>query len=282
MAPLSTSLTERTPAAGIAWRERAGDGVTLALLHGIGSDAEGFDAIVPHLPQDWRLISWQMPGYGGSDPLAQDWPVAADYAARLADWLDAVGADRPVLLGHSLGTLVAAAFARACPGRAAGLVLASCALGHGAQPGGPLSPASAQRIEELQALGPDAFAARRAPRLVADAQANPDIVARVQRGMSRVRMPGYGQAARMLASGRLLDDLPHAGVKVAVITGAEDVITPPDASRRAHAAVQGALRGPLIELPGAGHAVYQQAPAAFAGALRDCLAAEPSMKGATR
>ncbi|MCD1182927.1 alpha/beta hydrolase, partial [Leptospira sp. Pond_2020] len=52
-----------------------------------------------------------------------------------------------------------------------------------------------------------------------------------------------------------------------VIVGAEDVVTPPDSARRAHAALRQPWRGALTLVSGAGHALYQQSPAAFAAAL---------------
>lgn len=97
--------------------------------------------------------------------------------------------------------------------------------------------------------------------------ANPDHVARVQAAMSRVTLPGYGQAARMLASGRLLDDAERLMVPTDVIVGAGDLVTPPDGARRAFSALHRAAQGRLTIVPDAGHALYLQAPAAFAAAL---------------
>ncbi|WP_134725259.1 alpha/beta fold hydrolase [Paracoccus luteus] len=256
----------------VACLDRPGTGVPLVLLHGIGSNASGFAGLLPHLPADLRVIAWDAPGYGGSAALAADWPVAGDYAAALAGLLDRLGIGRAIILGHSLGTLMAAAFARRWPDRAGALVLASCALGHGVRPGEPLSEAAQARIDDLERLGPAAFAADRAPRLVHQPERNPEVAGLVMRNMAAVRMPGYGQAGRMLASGRLLDDLAALAVPASVIVGTEDRITPPEANRRAHAAIPPHLRGPLVELPEAGHALYQQAPAAFVRAVMASLA----------
>ena len=71
----------------------------------------------------------------------------------------------------------------------------------------------------------------------------------------------------MLASGRLLDDADRLAVPTDVIVGAADRVTPPDGARRLHAALHAAARGTLTEVPGAGHAIYQQAPLVFARAL---------------
>ncbi len=174
---------------------------------------------------------------------------------------------KSTLAGHSLGALMAAAYAADRPGRVERLILASPALGHGVTPGAPLSAASQDRIDDLARLGPEAFAKARAPRLVFRAGANPKLVAAVEAAMSRVSSPGYDQAARMLASGRLIDDAPRLAVPTDVIIGEEDVVTPPEGARRLHAALPLAVRGRLTEVPAAGHALYTQAPYDFAQAM---------------
>jgi pimeloyl-ACP methyl ester carboxylesterase len=258
---------QRIETGGIVALERPGTGPALVLLHGIGSNAGSFAPLVPHLPAAWRLIAWNAPGYGGSAPLEKDWPVAGDYAAALLRFLDAMGVDRPLILGHSLGALMGAAFAAAHPDRVARLLLASPALGHGVTPGDTLSAAAQARIDDLEAQGPAAFAAARAPRLVFRPEDNPGIVARVETAMADVRQPGYGQAVRMLAAGRLTEDLARLTVPTDVVVGQEDLVTPPEGARSAHAALPEAVRGDLREIPEAGHALYQQAPAAVADAL---------------
>ncbi|WP_052348716.1 alpha/beta fold hydrolase [Leisingera methylohalidivorans] len=252
---------------GIEYAERAGTGPCLLLLHGIGSNAHSFAPLIPHLPQDWRVIAWNAPGYGQSAPLQGGWPVAFDYAQALLDFMDRLGLDQVMLAGHSLGALTAGAFAASFRDRVSRLLLASPALGHGMARGGPPSPAARTRISDLEALGPEAFAAARAARLVHQPEASPELVAAVQRNMAQVRMPGYGQAARMLASGRLLDDARRIAVPVDVIVGACDAVTPPEGARRVHAALRPDWRGTYTVLPDAGHALYQQDPAGFAAAL---------------
>ena len=250
----------------------------LVLLHGIGSNAGSFTPLLPHLPSDWRVIAWNAPGYGRSRSLETDWPLAADYASALKALLDRLGLERVLLAGHSLGCLMAAAFADSEPGRVSRLLLSSPALGHGVPKGGALSGAAQARIDDLAKLGPEAFAAARAPRLVFAPEDNPQIVARVREGMARVTMAGYVPAVRMLASGRLLDDAVRLQVPTDVLVGEHDLITPPEAAHRLHAALQPSWRGRLSVLPASGHALYQQSPAAFAAALQGLMEA-PAEEG---
>lgn len=252
---------------GLTWLERRGTGDALVLLHGIGSNAASFMPLLPYLPKDAHVVAWNAPGYGGSEPLPQDWPVAQTYSAVLAGLMDRLGLRSFVLLGHSLGALIAAAYAAAHADRVSRLWLASPAIGHGVPHGGDLSTAAQTRIDELTRLGAKAFAEARAANLLHQPECHPEALALVRGGMARVTLPGYAQAARMLASGRLLDDAERLAVPTDVIVGAKDRVTPPEGARRVHAALRGPARGRFALLPGTGHAAYQQSPKQFAEAL---------------
>ncbi|MEO0382615.1 MAG: alpha/beta fold hydrolase [Pseudomonadota bacterium] len=252
---------------GISYLEREGSGPCVVMLHGIGSNAHAFTGITPHLPADLRLIAWNAPGYLGSAPLDALWPVAADYANMLLGHFDGLGLTSAHLVGHSLGALMGAAFAANNPARVDSLLLASPALGHRVPRGGSLSAAAQARIDDLDVLGPKAFAQSRAERLVFEPEKNPNVLETVRRAMAAVRLPGYRQAVRMLASGRLLDDAQRLAVPTAVMVGMEDVVTPPDGAQRLFVALPSAWRGGLTQVPAAGHALYQQTPTAFAETL---------------
>ncbi len=68
----------------IEFFERKGHSeIEVVLLHGIGSNALSFESLIKELPDSWRLIAWNAPGYGDSNPLKPDWPIAEDYALAL-------------------------------------------------------------------------------------------------------------------------------------------------------------------------------------------------------
>ncbi len=247
----------------------------MVLLHGIGSRAESFQALLEALHFAGAVIAWDAPGYGASAPLARDWPVAADYAAALETLLDELGVARTILVGHSLGTLMAASYARNFGKRLSGLVLMSPSLGHGAPQGGPMPEAAQARLDAFDRLGAAGFAAARALQLVHDPVSKPDLVAKVTRTLATMRRPGYDQAVRMLASGRLLEDVARMDAACLVICGEKDAITPPSMARRVEATCR--ARGAdaatrLVLVPDAGHMVYLEATAAVARELHDFAA----------
>ena len=267
-------IVTRTSAGGIVFTDRHGGAATpLVLLHGIGSNASAWDPVIAHLPDDRRIIAWNAPGYGGSKQLAPEWPVAADYAGALETFLDDLEIDRVLLVGHSLGALMAASFAADHPGRVAALILASPASGQGAIPGGALPAPAAARIDDLARLGADAFAAARAANLIHEPERNPEAVASVRRQMEALELQGYRKAVRMLASGRLADDARRLDVPAFVVLGAADTVTPPAGIRAIFDAIPEAVRRSCAEVPEAGHALASQAPQAFAEAIGQMIAA---------
>lgn len=106
-----------------------GSGIPLTLLHGISSGAASWHKQMA-LP-GYRVLAWDMPGYGESPMLAAAPADAGDYADALARMLDRAGVEQTILVGHSLGALVAAAFAAKYPQRVLYLVLADVAQGYG-------------------------------------------------------------------------------------------------------------------------------------------------------
>ncbi len=260
-------------AAGINFLRREGDGqsLPLVLLHGIGSNAGSFEPLMAALPASSTILAWNAPGYASSAPLTMDAPAPRDYAMALKQFLDALGLTQVVLVGHSLGALFAASFAAQEPGRVTKLALLSPALGYRVAPGMPLPPAVQARIDEIESLGPQAFAEKRAARLVHDAENKPQVLAQVRTAMAAVNKAGYAQAVRALGAGDLAADLRRIPAPTLIAVGAQDVVTPP---ANAHLAFT-VLANPAnyCEVPAAGHALPQENPAAVARLLTQLIEA---------
>ena len=252
--------------AGITLHRNLGEGTPLVLLHGIGSNAESWAPLMAALPPSLDVIAWDAPGYGASAPVGPASPTPTDYADALARVLDTLGHDRIRLMGHSLGCLFAGRIAARHPGRVEKLALLSPALGYGVA-SGPLPPNVQARIDDLAALGPQDFAARRAARLVHDPENRPAVVEGVRRSMAAVNPAGYAQAVHALGAGDLLGDAPRLIMPTLVATGLEDVVTPPDNARRLHAILPDPIR--LAEFPVAGHAMPQEFPRELAALLAE-------------
>lgn len=237
---------------------RAGSGADVVLLHGIGSGSGSWAYQLDTLAGAYRLAAWDAPGYGGSDPVAA--PTADAYADALAALLDTLSVERPVLVGNSLGALMAAQFARRRPDRVRALVLADPAQGHARLPAEERAARRAGRLDPFQTLGAEAYAAERAPRLLGP---HPSEAHRalVQRNLSQLRLEGFTAAADLLADGDLLTDVARLDHPAVVLCGAEDKTTPPEGARQVAAAFPGGRD--YVEIPAAGHLPHVEAPDVF-------------------
>lgn len=80
---------------------------TLLCLHRSPRTSRAFAKFLPEMARDRSVYAPDMPGYGESDPPPQR-PAIADYAAAMADFVDAMRLREIDLLGHHTGALVAA------------------------------------------------------------------------------------------------------------------------------------------------------------------------------
>lgn len=87
-----------------------GTGAPLILLHGAGNSAFEFEHVMAPLSRNFRVIGWDMPGHGDSDPLTQN-PTIVDYADALAILASMLEMRQPHIVGTSVGALIAAAWA---------------------------------------------------------------------------------------------------------------------------------------------------------------------------
>lgn len=109
----------------------AADGVPVVLVHGFGGDKNSWLFVQQPLAETHTVHALDLPGHGASSKDVGDGSL--DTLARtVLGFLDAVGAERAHLVGHSLGGAVVAAAAKAAPGRVASLTLLAPA-GYGAE-----------------------------------------------------------------------------------------------------------------------------------------------------
>src|SRR3954467_2734523 len=104
-----------------------GEGSPVVLIHGnaVSGDDWNTSGVAELLLGSHRVIIFDRPGFGYSErPRGRLW-TAAQQAELLHKALRQLGVERPVIVGHSWGTLVALAFAVRHQADTAGLVLLS-------------------------------------------------------------------------------------------------------------------------------------------------------------
>lgn len=121
----------------------------LVMLHGVTGHARTWDDEAAALASRYRVLALDQRGHGDSDPSPQcDYTVAA-MSADLAAFADALGLARFTLVGLSMGGRVAIAFAGQAPRRVDRLVVVDI--------GPEISEAGLLRVSTLMARSPELF-----------------------------------------------------------------------------------------------------------------------------
>lgn len=232
----------------------AGTGpLTVVLLHGISSGAGSWASCLPCLVPHARVIAWDAPGYGKSSPLPVPTPKATDYALRLAALVEALDIDRFLLVGHSLGALMAAGYSHLPQARASAYVLFSPALGYG----GSARAVSVRqgRLDNLEQKGVRGIAEALPERLLSK-HATPDQRAAVTANALQLNPQGYRQAIELLCGDDIHQYTALTAANAQVWCGDLDEVTTPgqssDFARRAGL--------PFGLITQAGHACYIEQP----------------------
>ena len=101
-----------------------GAGPDLILIHGASGNLRDFLPLIDLLAPHYRVIAFDRPGLGWSDPIPDGRTLTAQ-ALHLAAAAAALGVTHPIILGQSYGGSVALAWALHAPLKPAALVLVS-------------------------------------------------------------------------------------------------------------------------------------------------------------
>jgi pimeloyl-ACP methyl ester carboxylesterase len=242
---------------------RAGSGPPLVMVHGAPADSRTWQWMLPDLARDHTVIAWDAPGFGHSSDIDDTWR-AAEFADALAAFVVALDLERPHLVGHSFGTMVALALFQRHPAVPASLVL----IGGYAGWAGSLPPEEvARRLEMFLGMADlgDAFDPKSYPGLFTDLiPAGRDLVLatmmRENIRPSTVRAVGYIGAETDLRPVLLTVDVPTL-----VLHGEADARSPLTIAETLHAAIS---TSQLVVLPKLGHACVVEDPEACATEIR--------------
>jgi pimeloyl-ACP methyl ester carboxylesterase len=98
-------------------------GRPVVLVHGFGASTYSWRATIEALAPRFRVYALDLKGFGLTAKPKDGKYNAEAYTRHLLGFLDAMGLDRPVLVGHSMGGAIVARLALEHPGRVGGLVL---------------------------------------------------------------------------------------------------------------------------------------------------------------
>jgi len=225
--------------------EVEGSGPAVLLVHGLGGTSNFYQVQADALAATHTVVRVDSAGAGRSD-LAEGISIES-HAEDLLGVMDELGIESAAVVGHSMGTLVVRTFAARHPERVRSLAL----LGTVREPADAGRQAQRDRAAVLRADGTAAVA----PGVVANGLSettrtqHPEIAAFVRELVMRQDPEGYARNCEALAAAT--DPGPvDPSLPLLLITGDEDKVGPPDASRELADAHGSAT---VDVLPGVGH-----------------------------
>jgi pimeloyl-ACP methyl ester carboxylesterase len=253
-----------------------GDAPTLVLVHGVGAARLVWAPVLAPLAARYHVVVVDLPGHGASAPLLAGADAGCPaLAAQLAGVLTDAGADRPHVVGNSLGGWIALELAAA--GRAAsvtGLAPAGLRLAPG-------EPTRLLRVNRLlaRAAGPvgERLATKAVVRRITFASGSVDPAALdpgLARGVAHALRTSTAYEAMIDATHRIVFDRGgDVTVPATIAFGDQDPILPAPDNQRREAAPPGAR---WVVLPHCGHAPMWDAPARTVDLVDEAVrAAEP-------
>jgi pimeloyl-ACP methyl ester carboxylesterase len=246
------------------------DGSPVVLLHGFACSLGWWDALVPELARDHRVIRFDLLGHGGSEKPREGYGMESQ-AERVAAALDRLGVRRAAVVGHSMGGSVATALVERRPRLVESLVIVDSP----SKSGDAELPLTARLGfvpvlgEALNRVVPDAMVRQGLESAFAEGFDVPDRFVDDFRDMtytaydsSHDASTDYGEESGLAQ--RLADE----SVPLLVIFGSEDDLVDPDSA-------QGYRRVPaarIVVLDRAGHSPHVERPRATGTLIEDFLA----------
>lgn len=248
---------------------------TLLLIHGFPLDKTLWDDNVRALSSAADVMALDLPGFGDRPA-----PAAAvsmeSYAQGLLDHLDAVGVDRVIPCGLSMGGYVAMALAERAPERVAGLILCNTRSTADTAEGIVARESTARDALDR---GMEVIARGMVPKVLGATtrRERPELAIRIERMMARQNPKAVAAASRAMARRPDRTNVLRSFDRpTLVITGEEDDLMPLPTSQ---AMVNALPKGELVVLPGAGHLSNVERPEAFDQAVLTYLRRLPGHVG---
>ncbi len=244
-----------------------GSGPPLLMVHGIGGRRAHWDGVVRALKGDFTCIRYDLRGHGRSP--VPPVPYSLDELVEDVEALRGrLGIDRLHIAGHSLGGMIAPAYARTFPERVAALCLVSTAAGRSAEDGARVKGV----IAAMEQDGIEAGLGVLAERWFTDAfrARHPEIVEERLEEVLATPAEVFLAVFRIYAATEMLPWLPQIAAPCLVLTGSEDAGCSPRLNRLIHAALPGSE---LAILEGLRHSLLKEAGAEVAAHIGRFLAA---------
>jgi 3-oxoadipate enol-lactonase len=235
------------------------NGVPLVFINSLGTDWRIWNEVVPHFEGRFRVVRYDKRGHGLSDCPPAPYSIR-DHAEDLAGLLDVLSIETAVLIGISVGGLIAQDFAAAWPERVQQLVLCDTAAKIGT------AEMWNGRIHTLRAAGMEPLADAILSRWFAlgFGRQNPAAYQGYRHMLTRTPVTGYIGTCEAIRDADLTEATRTIQAPTLVLCGAEDSATTPEVVRGLAALLPNAC---YEEIPKAGHLPCVEQPEATAVAI---------------
>jgi 3-oxoadipate enol-lactonase len=237
--------------------ETHGQGQPAIFLHGYPFDHTIWDAMLPFLSGRIRSILPDLRGFGQTDA-PNGMYTMRQHADDVAGLMDALGIEKAVLVGHSLGGYIALAFAQAYPQRLSGIGMVATQAVADTPEQRYGRYATAEKVLKEGSI----VAAEMMPPIVT---ADPELQVRLRELILQAQPQGIaGTLKGMAERPNFTGDLPQIQAPVEIVAGENDRGIPLERSREMEKLFPNAH---LVVIPNAGHMVMMEAPQLTAEAI---------------
>lgn len=248
-----------------------GGGQTVLMLHGIGGGHLAFAPQVETFASaGYRAVAWDMPGYGHSAPIEPY--TFKGLAQSCVALIESLKCPDVILVGHSMGGMVAQEVVARRPELVSKLVLCGTSPSFGKPDGDWQREFIAQRTAPLDAGKTMAdLAELLVPQMVGPG-ALPEGVRLATHCMAQVPAATYRRALECIVTFDRRASLPQVRVPTLLLAGAHDRNAPPAVMKKMAQAIP---HSTFLEMKGVGHLMNLEAPDDFDGLVLNFLALPP-------
>jgi pimeloyl-ACP methyl ester carboxylesterase len=244
-----------------------GGGPTVLMLHGIGGGHLSFAPQVETLAvAGYRAVAWDMPGYGHSAPIEPY--TFKGLAQSCVQLIESLQSKSVILVGHSMGGMVAQEVVARRPDLVSRLVLCGTSPAFGKPDGDWQREFISQRTAPLDAGKSMAdLAETLVPQMVGPGSL-PEGVRLATHCMGMVPAATYRRALECIVTFDRRANLANINVPTLLIAGEHDRNAPPSVLKKMAETIP---RSTFIEMKGIGHLQNLEAPDEFDGMLLNFL-----------
>ena len=252
--------------------DSSGEGRPVLLIHGAGQDTTSWRYNIPYLANTHRIIALDLPGHGKSEVVLPPVNATIDYAQYVCRVIEELRLDRPVLIGHSMGSGICLTAALEYDGELGGIIGVDGAdkvtgvFGeeiHQAYVNAPMDLMLEMSMESFRSLCSQSTPSERVEEIAQD--------------LLRIHPHVTAADTQAFNSFDLSDRSREIGVPVLLISGEDDFLVMPEMVHDTAGRIRGSK---VVILDGVGHFPHTEAPDRFNREVGEFLASlEPEHTG---